>query len=102
MIIPMEQVDSSFCDIMLATRESYAGNELTIINGNHAGDMPLHYVLSFPKGKPGWHSGLELRNLNEICQIPDYLNVPSTAITFIVEGMKHLSIFSVSNNFKSI
>jgi len=62
MIIPTEYGDSSFRDIVLATRTHNGGTGFTIINENHAGYMPLHYVLLFPRGELGWHWGLELRN----------------------------------------
>ena len=68
MIIPTEQEESSFRDIVLATRASNGGNGFTIINENHAGYMPLHYILLFPRGEPGWHWGLELRNPDGIRQ----------------------------------
>ena len=31
--------------------------------------MPLYYVLLFPRGDPGWHWGLRLRNSNRARQM---------------------------------
>jgi len=37
-------------------------NPFTLINSNHASYLPLHYVLLFPYGEPGWHWGRTLDN----------------------------------------
>ena len=36
-------------------------NSFTLINPNHALYLPLHLVLLFPYGEPGWHWGLRLQ-----------------------------------------
>jgi len=61
MILPAEYGDRGFRDIVLAKRTN-GGEGFSMINANHAGYMPLHYVLLFPHGELGWHWGLELQN----------------------------------------
>jgi hypothetical protein len=62
MIFPTEYGESTFRDIILANRTDNGETGFTIINENHAGYMPLHYVILFPRGELGWHWGHELRN----------------------------------------
>ena len=64
-IIPDEFTDASRRDLVLAVRE--AGQDcpqLHTINVTHPAYMPLHYVLLFPYGDPGWHYGLQLQDRN--------------------------------------
>ena len=65
MIIPDEYGIGGFRDIVLAERSNgeIPSNGFSIINFNHASYLPLHYVLLFPYGEPGWHWGRKLRNL---------------------------------------
>jgi len=60
MIIGDEYAESGFRDIILASRSNDNQPHFSTINGNHASYMPLHYVLSFPKGESGYHWGLQL------------------------------------------
>jgi len=64
MILPEEYGRGGFRDIVLAERVNgkVPDNGLTIINSNHASYLPLHYVLLFPYGEPGWHWARTLRN----------------------------------------
>ena len=65
MILPEEYGSAGFRDIVLARRirgENDDGNPFTLINSNHASYLPLHYVLLFPYGEPGWHWGRTLEN----------------------------------------
>ena len=57
MILPDEYGRGGFRDIVFAERlngeiPSYG---FSIINPNHASYLPMHYVLLFPYGEPGWH-----------------------------------------------
>ena len=51
-IIPDEYDQAGICDIILAERDD---RSFHTINPNNAAYMPLHYVLLFPRGEPGWH-----------------------------------------------
>jgi len=64
MILPEEYGSAGFRDIVLASRTNGddQGNHFTLINPNHASYLPLHYVLLFPYGEPGWHWGRTLDN----------------------------------------
>jgi len=64
MILPDEYGRGGFRDIVLAERVNgeIPNNGFSIINFNHASYLPLHYVLLFPYGDPGWHWGRTLRN----------------------------------------
>ena len=64
MILPEEYGSAGFCDIVLVIRTNGddQGNHFTLINPNHASYLPLHYVLLFPYGEPGWHWGRTLDN----------------------------------------
>jgi hypothetical protein len=65
MIIPEEYEKSTSRDNVLAFRSAGEnGNHYSLINSSHASYMPLHYVLLFPFGEPGWHWRLELQNQN--------------------------------------
>ena len=68
MVIPAEYGESTFRDIVLASR-GQNGEEFTIIDANHAAYMPLHYVLILPRGELGWHWGLELQNPEGVRQL---------------------------------
>jgi hypothetical protein len=59
-IIPDEYEAGLGRDIILADRDG--GSRLHRIPVTHAAYMPLHYVLLFPCGEPGWHWGLTLRD----------------------------------------
>ena len=63
MILPEEYGSEGFRDIVLARRMNGEDvvNSFTLINPNHALYLPLHYVLLFPYGEPGWHWGLRLQ-----------------------------------------
>jgi hypothetical protein len=62
-IIPDEFTDASRRDLVLAVREAGQDRpQLHTIHVTHAAYMPLHYVLLFPHGDPGWHYGLQLQN----------------------------------------
>ena len=64
MILPEEYYGSEgFRDIILARRVNgeHVVNSFTLINPNHALYLPLHYVLFFPYGEPGWHWGMRLQ-----------------------------------------
>jgi hypothetical protein len=64
-LIPDEYTDASRRDLVLTVRE--AGRErpqMRTVNITHAAYMPLHYVLLFPYGDPGWHYGLQLQDRN--------------------------------------
>jgi len=72
MILPSEYSNTSFRDIVLTKRTSHGEEEFSFINPNHAGYMPLHYVLLFPHGELGWHWALKLHDPNsqrEITQL---------------------------------
>ncbi|RPA96047.1 hypothetical protein L873DRAFT_1927007 [Choiromyces venosus 120613-1] len=60
MIIGDEYAESGFRDIILASRGNNNESRFFTINANHASYMPLYYVLFFPKGKSGYHWGLQL------------------------------------------
>ena len=64
MILPEEYGSAGFRDIVLASRMNGEDrdNPFTLINPNHASYFPLHYVLLFPYGDPGWHWGRTLNN----------------------------------------
>ena len=65
-IIPDEFTGASRRDLVLAVRE--AGQDrprIRTVNVTHAAYMPLHYVLLFPYGDPGWHYSLQLEKANE-------------------------------------
>jgi len=64
LILPEEYGRGGFRDIVLAERVNgeVSDNGLTIINSNHASYLPLHYVLLFPDGEPGWHWARTLEN----------------------------------------
>jgi hypothetical protein len=62
MVIPTEYDEPSFRDIILATRGENGYGGIKTINATHAGYMPLHYVLLFPRGELGWHWSLELED----------------------------------------
>jgi len=61
-IIPDAAADAPVREIVLAARGGQDGSRYQRISSAHAAYMPLHYVLLFPKGDPGWHPGLQLRN----------------------------------------
>jgi hypothetical protein len=62
-IISDEFMDASRRDLVLAVREAGQDRpQIRKIDVTHAVYMPLHYVLLFPHGDPGWHYGLQLRN----------------------------------------
>ena len=62
-IIPDENGDPSFRDIVLAERGGRPADQPRCrrIHATHPAYMPLHYVLLFPRGDPGWHFELQLR-----------------------------------------
>jgi len=64
MILPEEYGSKGFRDLVLAQRSNgeAISNGFSTINPNHALYLPLHYVLLFPYGEPGWHWGRQLRN----------------------------------------
>ena len=64
MILPDEYGREGFRDIVLAERlnSEIPSNGFSIISPNHASYLPLHYVLLFPYGEPGWHWARTLRN----------------------------------------
>ena len=64
MILPEEYGRGGFRDIVLAERINgeIPNNGFSIINSNHASYLPLHYVLLFPYGEPGWHWARTLEN----------------------------------------
>ena len=64
MILSEEYGSAGFRDIVLASRiiRNDRDNSFTLINPNHASYLPLHYVLLFPYGEPGWHWGRTLNN----------------------------------------
>jgi len=64
MILPEEYGSAGFRDLVLARRmdDDDHANPFTYINSNHASYLPLHYVLLFPYGEPGWHWGRTLEN----------------------------------------
>ena len=66
-IIPDENGDPSFRDIVLAERGAGPTNQPRYhrIHATHPAYMPLHYVLLFPSGDPGWHFELRLRGDRE-------------------------------------
>ena len=63
MILAEEYGSERFRDIVLARRVNGEDvvNVFTLINPNHALYLPLHYVLLFLYGEPGWHWGLRLQ-----------------------------------------
>ena len=66
MIIP-DEIDRPCCrDIVLAKRSpGYNGNPFFRIDKTHPAYMPLHYVLFFPTGKPGWSFSLRRVDADE-------------------------------------
>jgi len=64
MILPEEYGEGGFRDIVLAERINgeIPNNRFSIINSNEGSYLPLHYVLLFPYGKPGWHQARTLEN----------------------------------------
>jgi hypothetical protein len=67
-IIPDEYTAASRRDLVLTVREGGQDRpQLYTVDVTHVAYMPLHYVLLFPYGDPGWHYGLQLRNLNGTC-----------------------------------
>ena len=64
-IIPNKYTAASRRDLVLTVREGGRDRpQIRTVNVTHAAYMPLHYVLLFPYGDPGWHYGLQLRNDN--------------------------------------
>ena len=63
-ILPEEYGSKGFRDLVLAQRSNgeAISNGFSTINPNHALYLPLHYVLLFPYGEPGWHWGRQLQN----------------------------------------
>ena len=52
-------------DILLHLRPQYYDDghlKLQRINEGHPAYVPLHYVLLFPRGEPGWYQGMHVRN----------------------------------------
>ena len=71
--IPDEYEGRSFRDIVIAERrEDGEEPRFHTINHNNAAYFPLHYVLLFPQGNPGWHWALRLRNDNNTRIIVHY------------------------------
>jgi len=64
MILAEEYGRGGFRDIVLGERVNgeIPNNGFSIINSNHASYLPLHYVLLFSYGDPGWHCGRTRRN----------------------------------------
>jgi len=64
MILPEEYGKGGFRDIVLAERINgeIPNCGFSIIYPNHASYLPLHYVLLFPYGEPGWHWARTLVN----------------------------------------
>jgi len=64
MILPEEYGRGGFRDIVLAERINgeIPNRGFSMINPNHASYLPLHYVLLFPYGEPGWHWARTLLN----------------------------------------
>jgi len=64
MILAEEYGSKGFRDLVLAQRSNgeAISNGFSTINPNHALYLPLHYVLLFPYGEPGWHWGRQLQN----------------------------------------
>ena len=61
--LPDELHDAGVRDMVLTERNPNREEQRFIkINRSHPAYMPLHYVLIFPHGKPGWHWGLRLCN----------------------------------------
>ena len=56
-IIPDENKDPSFRDIALAERGGRPADQPRCrrIYATHPAYIPLHYVLLFPRGDPGWY-----------------------------------------------
>ena len=64
-IIPDEFTAASRRDLILAVREEgHDRPQIRKVDVTHAAYMPLHYVLLFPYGDPGWHYGLQLNDPN--------------------------------------
>ena len=62
-IIPDEYDQAGFRDIVLAYRHpENNNNQYHTVSSNSAAYMPLHYVLFFPSGDPGWHWALTLHD----------------------------------------
>ena len=66
MILPEEYGSRGFRDIVLAQRINGDAPHrgFSIINPNHPSYLPLHYVLLFPFGEPGWHWARTLNNVD--------------------------------------
>ena len=66
-VIPDEYRQSCFCDIVLHLHQALQqGSVFSWISPNHAAYMPLHYVLLFLYGDPGWHWALQLQDPNNV------------------------------------
>lgn len=64
-IIPDEYNQSEFRDIFwVYCHHENNSNQYYTISSNLAAYMPLHYVLFFPKGDPGWHCTWTLQDLD--------------------------------------
>jgi hypothetical protein len=59
-ILPDEWSDPSVRDVLLCHRneDGTASESFTRVNRTHPAYLPLHYVLLFPHGTPGWHYGM--------------------------------------------
>jgi len=58
-IIPDEYTDASRRDLVLTVcKAGRDRSQIYIVNVTHAAYMPLHYVLLFLYGDPGWHYSL--------------------------------------------
>jgi hypothetical protein len=53
-------------DIWLTLRTPEGGSSLRRLSVCHPSYLPLHYVLLFPYGDPGWHDGMELHDPDQV------------------------------------
>lgn len=67
-ILPGEEHQGDYRDIILHLRPQYWHDsvdgkkhlKLERINEGHPAYVPMHYVLLFPRGEPGWYQGLQI------------------------------------------
>ena len=67
-ILPGEEHQGDYCDIILHLHPQYWGDsvsgkkhlKLENINEGHPAYVPMHHVLLFLQGEPGWYEGLQI------------------------------------------
>jgi hypothetical protein len=62
-LIPNEYTDTSRCNLVLTVRKAGCKRpQIHTVNVIYTVYIPLHYVLLFPYGDPGWYYELQLQD----------------------------------------